>query len=404
MSISVKTISCPQCGANVKCEEGREKLFCSYCGALIIVTNENEHIYRHIDEADVKRAENERIEMLANMRANEERDKSSAYTKKVKLIVIGVLLTLGIALMIIGSIDNPMLAMTGMLVLEIAGFVGISMIPRKNRNGTSQSTNNQKCVRITSDMENYQNCNYESMATIMKRHGFNNITCIPLKDLGGTTTNQYRDGQISTLTINGDDEIGEGDEYPFNAGIVITYHSYSSESVNQTATTAPVQSTDKCEPQSSVTEQTHTLGNVICTSCGARVPIINTSGIVFCQFCGNKNTVVTPKGNNYQQVNNSVSANTVPNKTAGPNLFITYNTVDPRVGMITRIVSTGVKNTYANGTTLSFCLPQGHQTIVLKIGRINYNRNIVIPSNNSPVKIYASYNGRAQISIDQPAC
>ena len=85
-----------------------------------------------------------------------------------------------------------------------------------------------------------------------------------------------------------------------------------------------------------------------------------------------------------------------------PNLYISFNTTDPSVGMVTRIVSTGVKNTYINGQTLSFHLAQGSQTIVLKIGSRNYNRNIVIPPDHSPVRIYASYNGRAHITIDQP--
>ncbi len=29
-------------------------MFCSYCGTQIIATNENEHIYRHIDEAKIR--------------------------------------------------------------------------------------------------------------------------------------------------------------------------------------------------------------------------------------------------------------------------------------------------------------------------------------------------------------
>ena len=43
-------------------EEGRTHLFCSYCGSQIILTNDNEHIYRHIDETEIKRIEsNERL-------------------------------------------------------------------------------------------------------------------------------------------------------------------------------------------------------------------------------------------------------------------------------------------------------------------------------------------------------
>ena len=86
-----------------------------------------------------------------------------------------------------------------------------------------------------------------------------------------------------------------------------------------------------------------------------------------------------------------------------PNLYISYRTTNPDVLMVTRIVSSGIKHTYVNGQEIPFRLLQGPQTIILKIGRKNYSREIVIHPSNSPVRIYASYNGRAQISIDQPA-
>ena len=86
----------------------------------------------------------------------------------------------------------------------------------------------------------------------------------------------------------------------------------------------------------------------------------------------------------------------------GSNLFISYTSNNSRVGLVTRIVSTGMKNTYTNGQTLEFNLAPGRQTIVLKIGKKNYNREIVILPSNSPVRIYASYDGRGHISIDQP--
>ena len=57
MAIKFTSVKCPECGASLPIEEGREKLFCSYCGVQIIMTNENEHIYRHIDEAKIKQAE-----------------------------------------------------------------------------------------------------------------------------------------------------------------------------------------------------------------------------------------------------------------------------------------------------------------------------------------------------------
>lgn len=56
MAIKFISVKCPECGASLPIEEGRKQVFCSYCGTKVMVTNENEYIYRHIDEADVKKS------------------------------------------------------------------------------------------------------------------------------------------------------------------------------------------------------------------------------------------------------------------------------------------------------------------------------------------------------------
>ena len=61
MDVKLVSVKCPECGATLDIEEDRRQAFCTYCGAKVILQNENEHIYRHIDEAEVKQAETERI-------------------------------------------------------------------------------------------------------------------------------------------------------------------------------------------------------------------------------------------------------------------------------------------------------------------------------------------------------
>ena len=128
-----------------------------------------------------------------------------------------------------------------------------------------------------------------------------------------------------------------------------------------------------------------------CVSCGATYD--NSREVNFCGHCGGKVVNISEQPN---------VGGTATSSNSGPNLYISYSTVNTCVVLVTRIVSTGMKNTYSDGQTLSFCLAQGRQTIILKIGKKNYSREIVIPPSNSPVRIYASYDGRGHISIDQP--
>lgn len=93
MAISVNSIKCPDCGADLEYEEGREKIFCTYCGVPIVITNENEKIIRHIDEAAIKREETERIIKLKEHEAKEKRNDRSYKMRMIKIkatIVIAI--------------------------------------------------------------------------------------------------------------------------------------------------------------------------------------------------------------------------------------------------------------------------------------------------------------------------
>ena len=70
--------------------------------------------------------------------------------------------------------------------------------------------------------------------------------------------------------------------------------------------------------------------------------------------------------------------------------------------MVVRIVDTNQKAFFINGQNMAFHLSPGKHDIVLKIGRKNYNRTIYVPDDYTPVNIYASFDGRARITIDQP--
>lgn len=139
---------------------------------------------------------------------------------------------------------------------------------------------------------------------------------------------------------------------------------------------------------------------MICPQCGSQMQIDSSNQIIECMFCGCKIANMAQRVEVNQNINQTVRH--ITDRTNEPNLYIDYRTTDPEVVMIVRIVSTGQKMTYLNGQSMSYHLPQGLQKIVLKIGRTNYDREIYIPEDNSPVRINASYSGRANIYIDQP--
>ena len=120
MAVKFTSVKCPECGANLPIEEGREKIFCSYCGTPIIMTDENEYTYRHVDEAEVKRAETEQLVHLKELEM-EEKDRK----RKVKAIaysIVGVVVVIGMILMLLGKsllgMDIILVACIPMLILD----------------------------------------------------------------------------------------------------------------------------------------------------------------------------------------------------------------------------------------------------------------------------------------------
>lgn len=73
MAVIFTSVKCPECDANLPIEEGRERVFCSYCGTPVIITNENEKVIRHIDEAKIKRAETDRMIQLEQLELEKKR-------------------------------------------------------------------------------------------------------------------------------------------------------------------------------------------------------------------------------------------------------------------------------------------------------------------------------------------
>lgn len=217
MAIQFISVKCPDCGAELSIDNSREFAFCSYCGAKVMVHNDNEHIYRNIDEARIKEAETDRIVKLRQL----DMEEKSSFSRKSMIIAwavsTGVLLLLGIIGFTVDNMGMGMCMMFAMLV-GMSGFLFLDNGKKKPKVvvGTNQAM-------ITGAMVDAVEKNYNNAVLLFKGAGFTNVTPVPLNDLG--MFNQRKNGQVETITINGNEEFEEGDVFPKNANILITYHS-----------------------------------------------------------------------------------------------------------------------------------------------------------------------------------
>lgn len=125
MAISFVSVKCPECNANLSIEEGRDSFFCTYCGAKVIINNENEHIIRNIDEARIKEAETDRMVKLRELELEKERLKSNRFYKAIWISIVILLLVAGIYGMIVDNFDLEIWGIALALVIGVYGCIAI---------------------------------------------------------------------------------------------------------------------------------------------------------------------------------------------------------------------------------------------------------------------------------------
>lgn len=216
MAIQFVSVRCPECGAELSIEGGRENAFCSYCGAKVLIHNENEHIYRNIDEARIKEAETERILRLKELELEEQ---ERVRSRKSLAIAFGVALAFVVVSGVI-CIFKPMYGIWGVYIgILIALFAFLKMLnDKKKGNGAGTSA-----VTITSAMMNCRGKKYDTAVMILYTAGLTNIIPIPLHDL--KLFSNGMNGLVDSISINGRSDFKEGDVFPADSEVMITYHS-----------------------------------------------------------------------------------------------------------------------------------------------------------------------------------
>lgn len=223
---SIIALRCPSCGAEISIEKGHETLFCQYCGTKILINDENETTTRHINEAEMIRANTERQIALQQLSLTKVEDKQ----KKIKFI-----------LFMIWGISSLLCAVIGLCIGLNNGFKTIPFIigifgalstifcllasfdSRAAKSNTVVSPAFIYKITITNAMERWREQPCAVMSTIFRAQGFRNVQTVPMRDLRDAS--DRRNEIVDSITINGSEEWEEGDTFSPNATIIISYHS-----------------------------------------------------------------------------------------------------------------------------------------------------------------------------------
>ena len=226
MAIKFISVKCPECGASLPIEEGRKQVFCSYCGTKVMVTNENEYIYRHIDEADVKKAETDRIIRMRQQELDAQLNAQNTGIRKILTTIwlILSLIILAICVVKIAFLDDfitgfLMLFYVGGPVIGGGGYLIFKLIPEKE---SDKVLLNGGGIRFPKDIMPLSDKNYESVRSALEAAVFTNVKCVNMHDV--TLGLLQKPGKVESISVNGTNITTGGRVYMPNTPIIITYH------------------------------------------------------------------------------------------------------------------------------------------------------------------------------------
>ncbi len=113
--MNIVELYCTKCGAPLSLDADQEVAYCMYCGNKMLIDRNNVHIFRKIDEAEITRAQTERMRFLhevemqkkqeAIQKAEEEREALNEQNKPL----VTVMIVLFIVMVLSASVE-PLLA------------------------------------------------------------------------------------------------------------------------------------------------------------------------------------------------------------------------------------------------------------------------------------------------------
>ena len=225
---SMSSLKCPHCGAPLPPVQENVDVICSYCGSRVKITNENEYIFRTIDEAEVQRTKSERDIKLKELDLQFLKEKSDneflKYYNVVWAAIIAVLLIAGFF-----GIEN---AFSYAITAAILGFFGkfaykaVSKIylESKEVDNFKREKINSGYIKVPTEigLAEYKTINVDVAVRILQSAGFKNIELISLKDLHNTI--RKKPGDVGAVVINGTTLLLSNDLFPPDAKVVIKYH------------------------------------------------------------------------------------------------------------------------------------------------------------------------------------
>ena len=232
MSITIRSLKCPECNADLQIEEGRNECYCTYCGAKIAVHRDDTITVKIIDEIGENKADIEKTVKLAEIGLKEmEKKEQGKSENSLRLtqatIALGAFVLIGFIIWIMNktlgaermsSLSPSLFLMFGMLLIGGAYWL-FNVFPAM---AESRRAATEGGIHFPRGLEPFTKHDYEHIRRVLSDAGFNNITCVNMHDLKIGLL--HRQGKVISVQIGGRQIFSGGQAYHPNVPITITYH------------------------------------------------------------------------------------------------------------------------------------------------------------------------------------
>ena len=196
-------LNCNNCDAPLEVDLDKLQAYCPYCGQKLLL--DFDHIDRVLDSREQTKRAQEKTKRAEEVTKRFQIEQEFKEKKEIRE----------------NKIEIKRLSIMGIFFIIVIAACFFMDYSEKN----GHITNNE--IQISASAEDLKDESVENVIQILKNCGFENINVINEEDLVFGLFS--KEGEIKTIKINGDKDFLQGDWFPKDAVVSISYHGYPEE-------------------------------------------------------------------------------------------------------------------------------------------------------------------------------
>jgi DNA-directed RNA polymerase subunit RPC12/RpoP len=218
---------CTQCGGSVEVDPSQEKAFCKYCGTSFFVEKAINNY--NVQHADIKRVESMNIhhhkrgavESVLNFVEKQQDKKQKKIDEENRRLEEEKRKREEQRQKIMNQIFNKEYLKRNLIIV---GAVAILILVRGIMGATSEKPSHEGEARTPGGSSYHQGRDYKDVVSDFEDNGFINIETEKLEDL--ITGWLTKDGEVESVSVDGDADYSAHGWYPNDVEVIITYHTF----------------------------------------------------------------------------------------------------------------------------------------------------------------------------------